>query len=248
MPRKPHKPRPVQPYEVKLIQDKWQELSDEEIASQLPKRKSDFVQEIRHRFKLYRSAEELPPDDSALPTPGHSEEELVIRQRLHNADTFQIYKATLTPREISFYENKYTELHLSLGDLTPSEEDNLHLMVMEMIQQARIASRENKYRKEVDERRKEGTQASVAWRTPKEDFGTQHDNSVKRYQSLQRSLKASRDQRLKGRQGSNVNLVSIVQQINSERQVFKIQKEFDEIIKDQQQWQRDNPKVIKSED
>ncbi len=235
----------IQPksYEVRMITDKWTTMTDEEMAENLPGRKAKFVTRVRKNLGLYhkdepeykaealRKLEELP---EVILTP----EENGALRRLENSPTFQSKRPTLSDTELDIYKKQYVKLILSLGDLSPTEEDNLHLMITELIRQDRILAVEASYKD--DPQTKNNPKG-----TPRSDFNKQYDDSISRYRALQKSLKASREQRLEGRQGSTITLVSIVQELNSERGVLDSRKAFNEIIAEREQWEKENgPQII----
>ncbi len=216
-------------YEIRMIVDKWTDTSDKQMAETLD-RPEQFVIDQRHALNLYRSGEDghkyptIRTSDQ-LPPPELDESYQKALKKLERSESFQRTRALLSKDEVEYYENKYIEIISSLGHITPSENDSVHLMVMELIRQLRILTDEKKYRDDPEN-------------NTKEDFDGKYDDSIERYRALQKSLKASREQRLKGREGSSITLTSIIQKINSEKVNVLVDKEIEEILNEKKEWQK----------
>jgi hypothetical protein len=237
-PQKPRKSGRPRAYEIRTIVEKCGDMSDKEIAEFLG-RSPKFVQGVRKEMKFYKPGDEeyvgtTIRNPAALPPAPLTGDEMEVKEKLERSHLFQSIRSILTASEEKLYIHEYMNFLSSVEDLKPIEETNLHQMIMELIRQDRIVKAEDACQKDPNR--------------PKEDFKKQYHESSERYRAFVRELKASRQQRLHGRQDSSMSLISIIQELNSERGLKEASKEIESIDKEKREWQQANGTVITKAD
>lgn len=228
-------------YEKEYIRDNHQRLSDERIAKVLGRYVATITNERRR--KGYRKGPgrtkniDVPSEMEQLmeksPVDLEDEErQRLLKQRFEATKRHNRLVDILTDPELDFYTTKYMEFLHSVETLTPTEEDSLHLMIMELIIQQQLF----KKKKEGD-----GDSKDFNW------FEKAYHDSVDRFGKLQRALKASREQRLKDRSESKVNISTIVQGFRDKESRKRIGENAALIEAARDVWKKQNSEHILGE-
>ena len=158
-----------------------------------------------------------------------------VRKKFEGTSRLNELKKALVDDEIDIYCEKYASFVITFDSLTSVEEYTLHLMILEIIRQLRIKEDE----KIALEKRDGKSQALLENR---------FHQSMEQYKALEKSLKASREQRLKNRQDNPVNLVTIVQQLNDPKKKKEILVEYQRLKNEKEDWLKsDGAGVVQAE-
>lgn len=133
-----------------------------------------------------------------------SDKKQLLTQRFKATKRYKQVERSLDEEELSFYIERWTDYINTWETILSTEEDTLHLALMELIRADRILDRQR--------RAVEGDE-----QVPIDLYDRQYQQCVETYNKLMSSLAGTRQQRLASGKDSDISLVSVVQKLQDQQ-------------------------------
>ena len=204
-------------YEIAYIRQHYKMMTDEEIGDELG-RSGKAITRKRTEIgcskgtgrpkkpllkgknqisnSLVRSSNEIKKD--IFSQLNREQKKKLFRQRFQNSERHDQLTRILNEDEINFYSERFLDYIMTWDTILTTEEDTLHLAIIELIRGQRILRRQRDAQEEAH-----GIALEV--------FDRQYKECVETYNRLMNSLSGTRQQRLSKNSESSISIVTIVQ-------------------------------------
>ena len=218
-----------EPYEVSFIKANWSKMTDKEIAEELS-RTEQAISIQRKKFSLQKNKiGGRPPKVRTSAIDMKSSEYEIVReeyksltreqkkklfeQRFKHTKRYDQLIEVLEEEEMDFYCERWLDYVNTWETLLVTEEDTLHLAIMELIRAHRIM------------RRQRHAMDDEANQTPMDFYDRQYKECVDTHKELMKTLSGTRAQRLSIEKEDKFNLTTIVQALQDQEKRKKAGQE-----------------------
>lgn len=237
--------------------------TDEQLAIDLDRSK-DTIYNYRHKMGLtknYRGEAVNPPEvvtrEQVAEEVDYDKKAAMWKSRFQTSKRYKVLSLSLTPDDLGYFMEMWSEYHVQFNDLTPSEEDTLEVLIgckIRLLSNQRAVKTAQEYEKELKDQMARLGVSNVDAEIEEQrrlyetlisnnkmlmELNKDYKDLTDRYQRLLESLNGTRQQREEKSNISGATFFKFLKQLNDRHQRIEIGRQT-ELLKISTQKKMEN--------